>query len=93
MCLCNICRPIIRQNNQQFDTAPLRLSTARHRRGSYDEVDLGPRYGSQMLALPASATLSRTIPDVSMERKRKTVRMSEAHQYYSQSEYDDDHDW
>ena len=97
------CRSIIKTDSGRFETPVVRPGSGSRGRDSlpgYDDADaasapaIGYRrgVGGALVALPAHNQRSHLQPSSSIEKKRKTVRMSESHEYYSDYNNDID-DW
>ena len=69
--------PIVRPNSDSL--GPFHNS----RSESYDETDSPSTYHRLATTLPASLQSSSVLPASNLEKKRKTVRVAESHEYYS----------
>ena len=88
-------RPIIKRDSSLFEMPVMRPSSTigRDTLPGYDDLDAAIGYrrgGGGALLTPPPPQRSQLQPSLSIEKKRKTVRMSESHQYYS--DYNNDTD-
>ena len=91
-----VSRPIIKRDGSLFEMPIVRPSSSSGRDSlpGYDNLDAAIGYrrggGGASLTTPPASQRWQLQPSLSVEKKRKTVRMSESHQYYS--DYNNDTD-
>lgn len=96
LCCCVVFRSIMKTDSAYFEMPTVRRTSVSGRDSlpGYDDA-IGYRRGgggALTAAPPPSQRSSHLQPSSSMEKKRKTVRLSDSHQYYSDYNNDTD-DW